>query len=251
MFNCKVIIIGAQDNDNNNLNNPNQANHNDLCKLKYDFKNQIDIVCYDPLYKNSFVKDDIVYLSNYFNLNDISALDINKHNIIVEFCNIFDENFVNRKNNNGHLYNFNSYTITVLSCGCEWTESFPLECIKYIIYNNIITPCNPYIIESYLYIIYGIKEIHHNNKYDIMKPYIYGLYQNMGTLKWRGCKSDNYYSENILRELFTLMGYGIFELSENEKKELNEFVSNRKHWNELPLSLRENFCKNIYGIIFS
>lgn len=228
-----------------NWNNPLQASHNDLCKLQNEI---INITCYDLLYKHSSLQDNISYVSACFSFDDTSLLCKGKHNIIIEFCNMFDENFINHACKQNKLMKLDDYKITVLACGCAWDKGFPLECVLNIIYSdNIVTPCNPYSVDNYLYVISCIRYIYESNLQDIMQPYLYGLYQNMGTLKWRGSEADFYASENVLRELFELIGVDAYDLSEHHKDDLQNFVEGKKHWNKLSWSLREELCSYIYG----
>lgn len=242
-----IVVIGAYKYESSNIgvasgvadwNNPLQAKHEDLCKLKNEF---INITCYDVLYKQSGMYDNIHYINDLFTFDDASILSKENHNILIEFCNLFDENFVNRSNVQVKLSKFDGYKVTVLACGCGWNKGFPLECVLNVIYTDgIVTPCNPFNVDNYLYVISSVRYIYENNMEDCMQPYLYGLYQNMGTIKWRGSEAGGYVSEEVLRELFTLIGT---ECS----KELQDFVDGNKHWNKLSWKLRESLCEFIYG----
>lgn len=245
-----IIIIGAYNYDIANddvkdWNNPLQAKHEDLYLLQSE---TINIICYDVLYKYSELKDNIHYVSDFFSFDETTPLSKEAHNIIIEFCNMFDENFINRPNNQGKLMQYADYKISILACGCSWNKGFPLECVMNIIYSdNLITPCNPYSVDSFLYVISSVGCLHEKNQQEIMQPYLYGLYQTLGTLKWRGCEADGYSSENVLRELFSLVGTDVYDLCDAHQKELEDFLDGTKHWNKLSWSLREQMSEYIYG----
>jgi hypothetical protein len=253
-----IIVVGAcnygttSSNENNvsEWNNVLQAKHEDLCKLHNEF---INIVCYDMLYKYTVTHDNIHYINSIFSLEDTSMLSKENHNIIIEFCNLFDENFVNRKNIQSKLHIFEGYKITVLSCGCGWNKGFPLECLLNIIYSeNMITPCDAHKVDNFLYTISSVRCIIENGLQDVMQPYLYGLYQNMGTLKWRGSESHSYAAEQVLRDLFKVMGDNISDLfTESQQKEVHDFIQGYKHWNKLSWNLRESASEYIYGCKYS
>lgn len=241
-----IIIVGAKD-PNNSINNINQASHLDLCKIKNMYKN-ININCYDMLYDSNYELDDIQYKIERFDFYNLDFFKKDSINIIIEFCNLLDENDINNNRyiNNEQLYN---YKIIYLACGCSWNKGFPIECLYFIFENNnIYTPINVNDVDSYLYIISSVHSIYQENIEYVMEPYLKGLYHIMGTLKWRGCNSNNYEHEDILRKLFILIELDdIKEISDIDKNDLELFISYEKHWNELKWSVRENITKFIYG----
>jgi len=241
-----IIIVGAKDVKDHevveNWNNKLQASHEDLLNISNDF---VKITCYDPQYAYTISKDDIEYTNELFGLQMMSK---EHFNIIIEFCNMFDENFVNRQYYQYRLSDYNDYKLAILSCGCGWNKWFPIECVLNIIYSdNIFTPTDPYNVDNFLYVISTVQYIYVNKMQECNQPYLLGLYQTMGTLKWRGSESDAYASERVLRELFSLIGTDAYDLSDRYREELQAFVRCEKHWNKLPWSLRELMCKYIYG----
>jgi len=240
-----IIIVGARDQEYN-VNNSSQASHIDLCNLKNIFEN-VTIKCYDPLYNNSFDLDGIEYIKDLFYINDTNYFKKEAINIIVEFCNLFDENDINNsKYYNSEIFNYN---IVYLACGCSYDKGFPIECISLIMNTSgIYTPFDNKNIDSYLYSVSIVNNIYNENKEDIMEPYLNGLYHILGTLKWRGYRGDNYKSEHVLRELFTLIDINTIEnINDTNKKDLYDFVKNKKHWNKMNWNTRENITKFIYG----
>lgn len=243
-----IIIVGAKNNikNINGLNNPNQAKHRDLLELKKIYKN-INIICLDS-YDKTYIIDNIRYINEFFELGNNKYFDINSHNIIIEFCNMLNENFINHENNNQNdlLMKYSAYKFTWLSCGCGWCNKFPLNLIKIIIDKEYYTPIDINNIDSYIDTIINTSTIISNNIETIMIPYSQGVYQSLGTILYRGGKSFSsiYNSENILLELFTILQP---PLTEVEMIEFNNFLLKNIHWNNLNIKLRIKITKYIYG----
>jgi hypothetical protein len=248
MNKTKIIIIGAKAPDNNSTvaNNVLQADHNDLCALK----STIDIICYDVAYPYTIDIDGIKYINDHFHFGDTDPLCTDGLNIIIEFCNCLDENFINHSSYGNrqyeHLMQYNgTYKIAIVSCGCGWNQGFPLDCVKEIIKNNIVTPCDAYNVDSLLYIISTVQMLKNDNILHTMYPYLKGLYQCCGTLMWRGSSVDAYFSENVIRDLIEILGTDMVGLADSI--ELKAFIENKKHWNQLKWSLRNQLNEYIYG----
>jgi hypothetical protein len=234
----KIIIVGAATHIKNTIefNNRSQASHDDLMKFP-----DCNIECYDMTYVANIQRNGINYISKAFVLEDTSVLS-DELNIVVEFCNLLDENFVNHGNHGKHAYlsrkEFgNKHKVVFLACGCSWNRGFPIDCIKYIIDQNMYTPCDACNLDDLLYTISIIQKIYDENKQDIMLPYIIGLYDMMGTIMWRGEEF-----EEVLRKLIQLSIH-----SSEVDCELLSFVNHEKKWNHIKWSKREDFNRFIYG----
>lgn len=244
-----ILIIGAKD-CVHNINNVYQAYHIDMCNLKNTYGEQnISITCFDMLYDKSYELDGIQYKKEVYSIDDVRHLKKTCKNVIIEFSNFLDENNIN------HGIYFNKelfdYNIVYLACGCGWNKGFPSECISMSIENqNIHTPFDCNNIDNFLYVISSTHSIYQENKQDIMQPYLKGIYQVMGTLKWRGSQANEYVSEKVLRELFVLIGTeDMSEITDEDSVELKAFVAHQKHWNQIKWSTRENMTKFIFGDI--
>lgn len=253
-----LIIIGAKGIETK-YNNPLQASQEDLVKIKE--LHNCNVKCYDGLYDKYAIIDSIEYIPhnfpNNFDVCDTNIFDKNKQNILIEFCNYFDENYINSslEDNKKQIINnyikatTSGYKIAIIICGCCWNDTLPIECINNVIKYKLTTPMHPYNIDSYKYIINNNKslKILEDNK---MKCYVEGLYCIMGTLMWRGCKSDNYESEEILREIFTEIRdnnlYDVLFL-DDELIKLNSFIDKKINWNFLDRYLRIKITNFIYG----
>lgn len=250
-----VILVGAKkaelcDNDARLWNNVEQASHTDLIYLKDLFC--CDVTCYDPGYTESCDMDGITYLKDIFYF-DCDYIKEDKVNVIVEFSNMLDENYINHGLDNAqhnNLMKCRLYKIVVLACGCSWNKGFPIQCISYLYDSKFYTPCDPYYIDNLLYVISCTSFIQslEEEKRDVLYPYRLGLYQCMGTMMWRGCETDGYKSENVMRELFGLIGTDCIDGEDLQKEELIEFINGNKHWNTLSWDLRKALSKFVYGM---
>jgi hypothetical protein len=252
MNKTKIIIVGAKAPDNSSTvaNNVLQADHNDLCLLLSSSKSTIDIICYDVAYPYVADIDCIKYVNDHFHFGDTEPLFTDGLNIIIEFCNPLDENFINHSSYGNRQYEnlmqYNGrYKIAVVSCGCGWNQGFPLDCVKEIIKNNFVTPCDAYNVDSLLYIISTVQMLKNDEILSTMYPYLRGLYQCCGTLMWRGSSADEYFSENVIRDLFAIIGTDMVCLE--YRIELNAFIEKEKHWNQLKWSLRNQLNEYIYA----
>jgi hypothetical protein len=243
----RLIVVGAKD-PNDMLNNVRQAAHADLVRLSQLYK--MDVVCYDVAYSVSQEIDGVKYINENYFLGDTDQLCKDSLNIIIEFCNFLDENFINH---NGYgclqyenLMRYSGYKIAILSCGCGWSQGFPSECVEEIVKNNLITPYDAYSIYSLLYVISTVQFLKEQGIVAGMQPYLMGIYRSIGTLMWRGCAADSYFSEGVVRELFEILGTDM--VPANDSNELQSFVDKSKHWNQLKWSLRKQLNEYIYGL---
>jgi hypothetical protein len=245
-----IIIVGAKDSkDHTNVeqwNNPLQASTCDLMTIIKAYTN-VQITCLDFLYPYSATFENIKYINEGYVVGDLNIVQKHSLNIIIEFCNLFDENWINHNGSTKSRYiplqKYDYYNVVLLSCGCGWDKGFPIDCITYIIQNSLTTKFNPYSVDNLLYTISSIKSISPDNK-SMMYPYISGLYQMMGTFMWRGCTQDDYESEHILRELFSLIGTP--EVDE-DISEVREFINGKKHWNNMLWATRKRLSTYVYS----
>lgn len=252
MIKTNLIIIGAHHgNEEDFNNNPRQADILDLIFFKENMKNKlydVSITCIDPMYSRDDVIDTIEFKKTYYNLGDTSLFSVDNHNIILEFANILDENHINHGEFNKQYENivkYVSYKFTWISCGCSWDKYFPQKLLETIILRQLYTPVT-HNKESFLYAVKISKDIDEHPIFfkEVMQPYSQGIYQSLGTLYWRGCASDSYKNENVLRDLFK----DIQNLPEDlSNEEINNFISNKIHWNELSRKTRELATQYIYG----
>ena len=95
-----IFIVGAKkegaifSEDVQEWNNIQQACHSDLINL-IDIL-QCDIICYDLAYHCSKEVDNIKYINEIFDMGNTDAFSKDKLNIIIEFCNMLDENYINQ-----------------------------------------------------------------------------------------------------------------------------------------------------------
>jgi hypothetical protein len=248
-----VIIVGAKNDEVcdtiDSWNNPKQAKHSDLVLMKEMF--ECDIICYDLGYSYDKELDGIQYVNQIFYLDGM-ALNSQKLNVIVEFNNMLDENYINHGEDNVQHHNLKKLRetekkVAILACGCSWSKGFPSECISYLYYGSLTTPCDAYNVDNLLYVISNtqcIRSLAEKDK-EIMYPYQLGLYQTMGTFMWRGYEGDQYKSENVLRELFGLIGVDCVKEGYDD---LICFVKGSKHWNNLPWNVRKELSEFVYGM---
>lgn len=244
-----IIIVGAKDaKDHTNIelwNNPLQASTSDLMTIMK--RTNTQITCFDYLYPYNTIFENILYCNEGYVVGDVDIIHRDSLNIIIEFCNLFDENWINHNEHNKLRYiplqKYDDYNVALLSCGCGWEKGLPIDCITYVIQNRLITKFNPYSVDNLLYTMSSIRSISPENK-SMMYPYIYGLHQMMGTFMWRGCKQDDYESEHILKELFSLIGTS--ELSE-DISEVEEFINGKKHWNNMSWATRKRLSTYMYS----
>ena len=242
-----LIIIGAKNNDIKSYksddhytwNNYNQADIKALERLDYDI-----ITCVDICYEKNIKINNINYNKNIFNIGDIDLLSKDHHNIIIEFCNFFDENWCcSNYLPYEKLQNYNDYKITFLNCGCMWNNNFPLLELNNITKYDIYTPLNPFSINSYFELMLYLEQ-----KY--MKLYVKSIYQILGTLYWRGDKSNDYYTENVLYDLFNAIDI-LYIFEDNEDKEdFKLFLRKKMHWNHLNYNIRRKVTKYLYKTDF-
>lgn len=252
-----IIIIGAKNNidytyKNNNVltyNNPFQANHLTLVELINHYKD-INIYNYDIYeYYDDYIYNttNIFYFSDLYKLGDTTFINKNgSHNIIIEFCNILNENYVSNCFLQGEkMLKYIDCNLTWITCGCMWSDGFPINLIKYIIDNKYYTPVIYNSPQSFLDAISNTQKIINENKQDLMKPYSQGVYQILGTLFWRGNKTNDYQNENVLYELFNIIDY---KFSNDEyQKNFNKFLNKEIHWNSLNYNIRKELTYYIYG----
>ena len=246
-MNINLIIIGAKSSDiemsddYTEWNNPNQASYFVLKQLLLEIKN-MKIFCLDGDYPKNITcvaQNDIQFIKEYYirSTTDTKYFDINSHNIIIEFCNLLDENWCS-STTDYNVYD-EKYNITFVACGCCWDDGFPVDTLKTIIQHKLYTPLDPMNITSYLTSISYSK---YNVEY--MKPFYKGIYQILGTLMYRGY-SQNYKSEDPLRELFKIIDA---PLNSSQNDEFKLFLNESIHWNQLSRIIRLLMTKYIYNI---
>lgn len=237
-----IIIIGAKD-CNDKLNNSLQADHRDLVNFKNKY-NDIIITCYDILYDKCNIVDDIIYKNAIFEIGDVNVLEKNKLNIVIEFCNLFNEYYLNHGETGNAIYNkllnYKEYNISFLNCGCSWNAGFPIKCIDNIVKYKFFTPCDALDVNNLLITISTISEINNNNLLPYMQSYIIGLYQIMGSMLWR-----NIVTQDVLRNLFNIIDLDFLNIE--EKKEFQSFLNKEKIWNNLKWSIRDKCNNFIYS----
>lgn len=243
-LNLNLIIIGARrhdielSEDYKEWNNTNQASYFVLKQLLSEFKN-MKILCLDGNYPSNVDNDDddIRYIKEYYNVPETKYFDIDSHNIIIEFCNLLDENWCCSKTNY-HVYD-EKYNISYVACGCSWNDGFPIDTLKTIIQHKLYTPFDPMNITSYLTSIsYSVYDREN------MKPFYQGIYQVLGTVMFRGY-SQNYKLEEPLRELFKIIDA---PLNSSYNNEFKLFLDGSIHWNQLSREIRLLMTKYIYNI---
>jgi hypothetical protein len=120
-MNVNIIIIGAR-NYNINYDSNNYESWNNELQADYETLNilrqKYNLICLDNEYQTDiefFKKDNFIF-------GDTKYLDINSHNIIIEFANLLDENHVVHSHNtqNNEVIKYKNYKISWLSCCCEW-----------------------------------------------------------------------------------------------------------------------------------
>lgn len=245
-----IIIIGGHGGSkdvNANDNNPQQADIKDLLKFKKDMSKlsyNVDITCIDPCYESTNIIENAIYfIKDFYNLGDTHLFSKESHNIIIDFCNMLNENHVNHGEINQQydkMILYKDYKFTWISCGCLWDKMFPSTVLQTVIENRYYTPVQ-HTVGSFEYAINVNLNIKENNIAKEMLPYSQGIYQSLGTLMYRGCKSDNFISENVLRDLFIKIG----KFFNNE--EIDDFVNNKKHWNFISRPVRILATEYIYG----
>lgn len=247
-----LIIIGAKNNldtynsnDVNSFNNPQQADYNSLLKLIEKYKN-IKIYNFDMYEENKYNSDNIYFYRKYYDLGDTQLFDKESHNIIIDFCNKLNENYVSDATckQGNIMQKYNEYKFTWITCGCLWDAGFPLETLEYIIDNKYYTPSDYESVDCFLNTIVNTQKIINDDKLILMKPYSQGVYEVMGTLIWRGYKGDNYKTEKVLYELFNIIEFPFI----TEKQLIfNKFINKEIHWNELSYDIRKYLTIYIYG----
>ena len=257
MNNVNIIIIGARNYTNSYLddnystwNNPKQADHKTLIKLKKNLEeknNKVNIVCVDTCYYNTIYNNDISYIKQFFLVGDTYFLDINAHNIIIEFVNILTENHVvyADKKQQLDIIKYKDYKLSWISCGCGWDIDINERFINLIIENNYITPLDSSSVNSYLEAIHLKENFIMKNIEVIMKPFSQGIYQILGSLMWRGFSKD-YRSEDVLVELFRIFDQDNVLILRNYET-IKQFINKEIHWNMLPRGARLDYTIYIYG----
>lgn len=259
MIFMNIIVVGAKKEavsggtDASYWNNPEQAKHSDLVELKTLF--ECDVLCYDLAYPYDKEVDGIKYISNIFYL-DGEGLVADRLNVIIEFNNMLDENYINHGDGNPQQLNLtklvemSEFKIAILACGCSWNKGFPLDCISCIYERGFYTPCDAYNVDNLLYVLSCTDCIRTltEKEQEMLYPYQQGVYQVMGTFMWRGCETDNYKSECVLRELFSLISADCMdEINGVKKEDLLDFIHGKKHWNNMQWQMRKALSKFVYG----
>jgi hypothetical protein len=112
--------------------------------------------------------------------------------------------------------------------------------LQTIIENRYYTPVL-HTVKSFEYAININLNIKEKNIEELMVPYSQAIFDSLGTLLYRGCKSDDFVSENVLRELFMEIG----KYFNND--EINDFIENKIHWNFISRPVRILATEYIYG----
>lgn len=170
-MNINLIILGAQRTDKptkisedyREWNNTNQANYYVLKQLLSVYQN-MKIFCLDGNYPSNVNNNKIQYFKQYYNVEETKYFDINSHNIIIEFCNLLDENWCSSKTYY-HKYD-DKYKLSFISCGCCWNNDFPIETLRTVIQHKLYTPLEPMDFNSYLTSISYTKY-----DFEYMKPF--------------------------------------------------------------------------------
>jgi hypothetical protein len=247
--NLHFIIVGGKNNTNNfndneieTWNNNKQVCYNDLNTLIFILKEKYDIdeISFDIIdgaYPfNKHLENINFYADNFF-LDSGKYLKENSLNIIIEFCNLLNENWIAWNSADLNLYDkIKNYKIILLACGCCWNEDLPINLIIKILDLKLYTSIEPFNHLSYLDIINFINIIKKNNIFEIMKPFIRGNFMIMGTLIYRNNKT-----EDVIRNLLELN-------NPFNNEEITLFINKKKHWNELPRNIRIEFCYHIYNM---
>lgn len=257
MNSINIIIIGARNYTSSYLednyitwNNPSQADHITLCKLKKNLEkknNKVNINCIDTCYYDNVKSLDVNYIKEYFLVGDTYFLDKNAHNIIIEFANILTENHVvyADKKQQTDVLKYIDYKLSWISCGCGWDIDINERMINLIIDNNYVTPIDSNNVSSYLDAIHLKENFVMKNIEVVMAPFSQGIYQILGSLMWRGFSQD-YTSENVLVELFKIFDQDNVIILRNYESIL-KFINKEIHWNMLPRGARLDYTIYIYG----
>lgn len=248
IINVNIIIIGGHvGGKESNVNNPLQADVNHLMEFKKEMMKRsynVDVTCIDPCYESTGIVDNAIYfVKEFYHLGDTTLLCKNEHNIIIDFCNMLNANHINYGTMNQQydkMILYKDYKISWISCGCLWNKSFPSMVLQTIIENKYYTPVL-HTVKSFEYAININLNIKEKNIEELMAPYSQAIFDSLGTLLYRGCKSDDFVSENVLRELFMEIG----KYFNND--EINDFIENKIHWNFISRPVRILATEYIYG----
>lgn len=254
-MNVNIIIIGAASNtmgvkldqdDFESWNNIKQADVMILYSYELYFekdKYNVNIKCFDSVYPKNIKINNIEFFNYDFEFGNDDHLEKNSHNIIIEFCNLYHEDWC-ASLYEYQLNKYENYKISYLPCGCCWNKYFPFEQIKLLVDNSLYTPFNPFIVDSYFSLITTISYINENKLIPFLVEFKKGIYQILGTLICRGT-CENRTPENVLRELFSIIELNIF--NEKETIEFNKFLNKQMYWNFLPKDIKKKIIYYLYN----
>jgi hypothetical protein len=213
---------------------------------------QLKLLGYDPTiklvdgcYPSSSKDTSFSIIKGSFDIMDPMYLDKDAHNVVVEFCNLMDENWNGWGQNSDNglaFYNkYKDYKFAYLACGCMWKRGFPSDAVIEIVSKDYQTPRECWSVNAYLDCIQMVEEIKEDGMEEALQSFLKGVYEVMGTLKYRGRPGD-WSLEEPIRDLLQMVVIPV-EYAGN----IERFISGDIRYNRLSLDTRMYINTLVYG----
>lgn len=168
----------------------------------------VSIKFIDRIYE--FTSDQASQLSSIkyedFNINDPKFMVKDAHNIIIDFVDLLNENWIayDMHTERKHLYDvYKDYKFALLACGLYNRDGFPSDAVIEIVKKGYETPREYWSAKGFSDAIRLRNIFKEQGLEKTMKPFMQGVFQVLGTLQFRGIE-PNYSSEEPVRELLAI-----------------------------------------------
>ena len=181
-----------------------------------------------------------------FNINDPKYMDKDAHNIVVDFVNLLDENWVAfdmHEQRMGLYEAYKDYKFALLACGPFIKKGFPNDAVMEIVKKGYETPRQYWSAKGFCDAIALSNRFKNEGIENTMKPFMQGVFQMIGTLQYRGM-APNYSSEEPVRDMLKIRNI-------IQDPSAKKFINGEIRFHEIAMHIKEYLYPYFDGVVKS